>query len=123
VTTVGGESVHAFIPHSLPPEPPIVLHGPIQPLLERALLSLGRLDSVSTLLPDPSLFVYAYVRKEAVLTPNSREPNHPFPTCCFLSSSKHPVLLSTMLRKYQTMSRPWNMALVVCGAGFPSAQG
>jgi Fic family protein len=67
-TSVGGETVQAFIPNPLPPDPPLVLQGPIQLLLEQALLSLGRLDSVSTLLPDPSLFLYAYVRKEAVLS-------------------------------------------------------
>ena len=36
--------------------------------LDKALLALGRLDSVSTLLPDASLFLYMYVRKEAVLS-------------------------------------------------------
>jgi len=68
VTSVGGETVRAFIPVPLPPDPPLALHGPIQPLLERALLALGRLDSVSLLLPDTDLFLYAYVRKEAVLS-------------------------------------------------------
>jgi Fic family protein len=67
-TSVGRETVRAFIPDPLPPDPPIVLEGPMQLLFERALLSLGRLDSVSTLLPDPGLFLYAYVRKEAVLS-------------------------------------------------------
>lgn len=60
--------MRAFVPRSLPPDPPLVLHGPIQLLLERASLALGRLDSVSTLLPDTRLFLYAYVRKEAVLS-------------------------------------------------------
>ncbi len=68
VTSVGGETVRAFIPHPLPPQPGLALDGPVQPLLERALLALGRLDSVSTLLPDTGLFLYAYVRKEAVLS-------------------------------------------------------
>ena len=36
--------------------------------LERATLALGRLDTISVLLPQPSLFIYAYVRKEAVLS-------------------------------------------------------
>ena len=66
-TTVGGEAIRAFVPHPLPPEPGLAL-GPIQPLLERALLAVGRLDSVSTLLPGTGLFLYAYVRKEAVLS-------------------------------------------------------
>jgi len=68
VSTTGGESVRAFVPDPLPPEPPLVLQGQIQRILEKALLNLGRLDSVSTLIPDPSPFLYAYVRKEAVLS-------------------------------------------------------
>jgi Fic family protein len=67
-TAVGGETVRAFVPKPLPPEPRLDLSGPIQPLLERALLALGRLDSISTLLPDTDLFLYSYVRKEAVLS-------------------------------------------------------
>jgi Fic family protein len=68
VTAVGGEMVRAFIPRPLPPRPALDLAGPAQPLLERALLALGRLDSISGLLPDTDLFLYSYVRKEAVLS-------------------------------------------------------
>src|SRR5687767_9004070 len=68
VTTAGGESVRAFVPTPLPPVPPLALDGPLQQALEPALLALGRLDSVSALLPVKSLFLYAYVRKEAVLS-------------------------------------------------------
>jgi Fic family protein len=68
VRTAGGEAVRSFVPFALPPDPPLSLAGPVQGLLERASLALGRLDSVSTLLPDTDLFLYAYVRKEAVLS-------------------------------------------------------
>lgn len=68
VTTVGGETVRAFLPTPLPPVPPLVFEGALQQTLEGAVLALGRLDGVSTLLPDKSLFLYAYVRKEAVLS-------------------------------------------------------
>jgi Fic family protein len=44
------------------------MDGGLQPLLEAAVLALGRLDGVSTLLPDKALFLYTYVRKEAVLS-------------------------------------------------------
>ncbi len=64
----GGERVKAFVPAPLPPKPALELTGPLLPLLEQANLALGRLDSLSSLLPDPSLFLYAYVRKEAVLS-------------------------------------------------------
>ena len=68
VTRLGGEEVRAFVPNPLPPEPLLELNGSRQRLLERATLGLGRLDSITTLLPDPQLFLYACVRREAVLS-------------------------------------------------------
>lgn len=68
ISTLGGETVKALIPLSLPPVPPLDLTGSRQRLLERATIAVGRLDSVATLLPDPDLFLYAYVRREAVLS-------------------------------------------------------
>jgi Fic family protein len=50
----------------LPPDPPLQFDGDLVQTLEAAALALGRLDGVSTLLPDKSLFIYSYVRKEAV---------------------------------------------------------
>ena len=68
VTSIGGERVRAFVPAPLPPQPALILDGSLQQALESAVLALGRLDGVSTLLPDEALFLYAYVRKEAVLS-------------------------------------------------------
>ncbi len=64
----GDETVRAFVPFPLPPAPPLELSGARQALLEQATLALGRLDSIALLLPDPQLFLYAYVRREAVLS-------------------------------------------------------
>lgn len=58
----------AFVPAPLPPDPPVDLSGPLERLLERAVLAVGRLDGVSALLPDRGAVLYAYVRKEAVLS-------------------------------------------------------
>ena len=63
-----GELVRAFIPNPLPPDPPLELADGLLYKLEQAMLVLGRLDAISTLLPDKDLFIYAYVRKEAVLS-------------------------------------------------------
>jgi len=67
VSTVG-ERAQAFVPTPLPPSPPIEWSAELRDKFDQALLALGRLDSVSTLLPDTSLFLYMYVRKEAVLS-------------------------------------------------------
>jgi len=68
IATTGGEVVRAFVPAPLPPDPPLEFSGARQRLLERALLACGRLDGIAALLPDPDLFLYAYVRREAVLS-------------------------------------------------------
>jgi len=60
----GSETIRAFIPDPLPPVPSLELNGPRQAVLERATLALGRLDSIGLLLPDPQLFLYAYVRRD-----------------------------------------------------------
>lgn len=64
---LGGESYKAYIPQPLPPNPPVDMHA-LYPLLDKANIALGRLDGMSMLLPDTSLFLYMYVRKEAVLS-------------------------------------------------------
>jgi Fic family protein len=67
VKSYGDETVRAFVPPPLPPDPPVRLDG-VQRLLEQANQSLGRLDGLASVLPNLSLFIYAYVRKEAVLS-------------------------------------------------------
>ncbi|MFN0180896.1 MAG: Fic family protein [Gemmatimonadales bacterium] len=68
VSTVGGETVRAFVPVPLPPRPTLDLDPPLRELLDETLIALGRLDGASSLFPDTDLFLYAYVRKEAVLS-------------------------------------------------------
>src|SRR5687767_2360576 len=58
----------AFLPAPLPPDPPLALDAELQAQLSRADLATGRLDGSIQTLPDPDLFVFMYVRKEAVLS-------------------------------------------------------
>lgn len=67
VASSGGEQVRAFVPPPLPPSPPLDLL-PLLGRLADAERALGRLDGVSLLVPDASLFLYMYLRKEAVLS-------------------------------------------------------
>ncbi len=67
-TSTAGENVNAFIPVPLPPVPPIEWSSELREKFNKAMWALGRLDSGSEPLPDTSLFLYMYVRKEAVLS-------------------------------------------------------
>ncbi|HEX9277012.1 MAG TPA: Fic family protein [Casimicrobiaceae bacterium] len=68
ISSAGGEIAQAFVPAQLPPNPALVAEGELQEAIDLALVAIGRLDSVSTLLPDTHLFLYTYVRQEAVLS-------------------------------------------------------
>lgn len=66
--TTAGEAVRAFVPAPLPPEPPVVWSPALRQRFDSALVALGRLDAVTALLPNASLLLYSFVRKEAVLS-------------------------------------------------------
>jgi Fic family protein len=68
-TTVAGEEVSAFVPHTLPPsDPPLALDGDVQALHQRAEHGLARLELAGEMVPSLPWFIYAFVRKEAVLS-------------------------------------------------------
>jgi hypothetical protein len=66
-TAVGGERVRAFLPPPLPPSPPLDLQG-LFTLYDTARGAVGRLDGVTAILPSTPLFLFMYVRKEALLS-------------------------------------------------------
>ena len=66
-TVSGSEVVRAYVPRPLPPIPPIRVDALLS-RLSAADQAVGRLDGISVLLPDKGLFLYMYVRKEAVLS-------------------------------------------------------
>ena len=63
----GGESYFVYTPKTLPPKPPLKMDS-LYHLLDKANTALGRLDGMSKVLPERSLFLYMYIRKEAVLS-------------------------------------------------------
>lgn len=68
--TIGtrGEKFQAFVPVPLPPEPAVNWTFALQRRFDNALVALGRLDAVTTQLPNAALLLYSFVRKEAVLS-------------------------------------------------------
>jgi Fic family protein len=68
-TDVGGEEVAAFIPAPLPPDgPPLVLNGAVLERLRAAEQALVRLELAGEMVPSVDWFIYAFVRKEAVVS-------------------------------------------------------
>jgi Fic family protein len=63
-----GEAFRAYVPAPLPPKPPVQWSPALRSRFDQALLELGRLDAMTDLLPNASLVLYAFVRKEAVLS-------------------------------------------------------
>ncbi len=68
-TTIGGEAVAAFIPRALPPaDPPLVMNAELSVRLRAAEQALIRLELAGEMVPSLDWFIYAFVRKEAVLS-------------------------------------------------------
>jgi Fic family protein len=68
-STVAGEAVEAYVPNPLPPSnPPLKLDGDVQELCQQAEGALSRLEVAAEMVPSVDWFIYAFVRKEAVLS-------------------------------------------------------
>ena len=67
-STMSGERVEAFIPAPLPPDAKTLDLASLQGILAEANHAVGRLDGMTSAFPDLNLFLYSYVRKEAVLS-------------------------------------------------------
>jgi Fic family protein len=67
-TVVGGEEIAAFIPAPLPPTRPPLFVEPLSAQLRAAEQALVRLELAGEMVPSLDWFVYAFVRKEAVLS-------------------------------------------------------
>jgi hypothetical protein len=65
ISTLSGERVRAFVPPPLPPAPKALDLTSLQAILAEAYQAIGRLDGMTSSLPDLKLFLYSYVRKEA----------------------------------------------------------
>ena len=66
--SLAGSRYQAYVPKPLPPDPALDFESSLVASIERANQALGRLDGIILMLPDPDLFLYQYVRKEALLS-------------------------------------------------------
>ncbi len=68
VVSCGGENVQAFVPAPLPPQPTLETSRSSETLLANAEQAISRLNLARDLVPSIDWFVYAFTRKEAVLS-------------------------------------------------------
>ena len=114
-----GESYRYFIPKPLPPDPALKLEQRHNELMERASLSLGRLDGVATLLPDTSLFLYFYVRKEALLSSQIEGTQSSFSDLLLFESSGAPGVPLNDVEEVSSYVAALNHGLKRLSGGFP----
>jgi len=116
--TLGGESFRAYVPPRLPPEPPLALQS-LLPLLEQANQALGRLDGLASILPDPSLFIYLYVRKEAVLSSQIEGTQSSFSDLILFESAEAPTVPLEDVQDVSNYVRAMNHGLRRLREDFP----
>src|ERR1035441_4451074 len=112
------ESFQAYVPPPLPPDPPLVLQ-PLLTLLEQANQALGRLDGLASILPDPSLFIYLYVRKEAVLSSQIEGTQSSFSDLMLFESTEAPAVPLEDVREVSNYVAAMNHGLRRLREDFP----
>ncbi len=119
ITSTVGEKVQAFIPAPLPPQPPIDWSSELRSKFDQALLALGRLDNISTLLPDASLFLYMYIRKEAVLSSMIEGTQSSLSDLLLFELDQEPGVPLDDVREVSNYIAALNHGLNRLGEGFP----
>lgn len=119
VSRAGGETVRAFVPAPLPPDPPLRLDAQLQDLLERANLAVGRLDGAATLLPEADVFLYSYIRKEAVLSSQIEGTQSSLSELLFYESAASPGAPLDDVREVSRYVAAMDHGLKRMGEGFP----
>jgi Fic family protein len=117
-TVIGGERVRAFIPAAFPPRPPLHL-SPLQVLIEAANHALGRLDGAASVLSYTSLFLYMYVRKEALLSSQIEGTQSSLSDLLLFEADEIPAVPMDDVREVSNYVAAMHHGLERLRAGFP----
>ena len=118
-TSTAGENVRAFVPPALPPDPPLDISPELHDLLEKANRGLGRLDGVARLFPDPDLFLYMYVRKEALLSSQIEGTQSSFSDLLLFENKEVPGVPLDDVKEVSNYVAAMNHGLERLRGGFP----
>lgn len=118
VKTYNQETVRAYVPPPLPPNPPVHMET-LQLLVEQASQSLGRLDGLASILPNLPLFIYAYVRKEAVLSSQIEGTQSSLSDLLLFENNEAPGVPLQDVQEVSNYVAAMNHGLERLRAGFP----
>ena len=119
ICSTAGEPYKAYIPEPLPPAPPLRLSTEHHDLLEKANRALGRLDGITLILPDTSLFLYFYVRKEALLSSQIEGTQSSFNDLLLYESDETPGVPLDDVREVSSYVAAMQYGLKRLHDGFP----
>ena len=85
-----GQRFSAFVPTPLPPDPPVVMDGPLLERFADAMTSVGGLNTLSINLPNADMLIYSYLRKEAVLSSQIEGTQSSLPDLLMLEMGQRP---------------------------------
>lgn len=115
---VSGESYKAYVPAKLPPEPPIELTL-LYPYLEKAALALAELNSIHKTIPNTALFIYMYVRKEALLSSQIEGTQSSFSDLMLFEHNQKPEVSIEDVEEVSNYVKAINYGLERLKADFP----
>jgi len=118
-SSTAGESFQSFIPFPLPPNPPLQFDDNMQDLIEKANRSIGRLDGLTDLLPDISLFLYFYIRKEALLSSQIEGTQSSFSDLLLFERGERPGVSVNAVEEVSHYVAAMNHGLARLKDGFP----
>jgi len=118
VISTAGERVEAFVPPPLPPNPPVRIEH-LYRLLEKANRAIGQLEGVAAILPDTPLFLYMYVRKEALLSSQIEGTQSSLSDLLLFESKEAPGLPLDDVREVSNYIRAMNHGIDRIRGGFP----
>ena len=116
--STAGERVEAFLPPPLPPDPAIRMDR-LYRSLENANRALGRLDGVTSILPDTPLFLYMYVRKEALLSSQIEGTQSSLSDLLFFESEEAPGIPLDDVQEVSNYVASMQHGLARIRSGFP----
>lgn len=115
---IGGEKYKSFVPPKLPPDPPLKLEK-LYSNLDKATKALGRLDNITEFVPNIELFIYMYIRKEALLSSQIEGTQSSFSDLLLYENKEQPGVPIDDVEEVSNYVAAINYGLKKLKSGFP----